>query len=53
MDEHVYKNNLEELTELLDLKEIIRTPARQLGLGQRMRCEIATSFFTIQNIISG
>lgn len=38
-----YKNSLEELTELLDLKELLRSPARQLSLGQRMRCEIAAS----------
>lgn len=38
-----YKNNLEELTELLNLKELLRSPARQLSLGQRMRCEIAAS----------
>ena len=34
---------LEELTELLHLDEILRTPTRQLSLGQRMRCEIAAS----------
>ena len=45
IDERVYKNNLEELVELLNLGEIIRTPARQLSFGQRMRCEIAASFF--------
>lgn len=39
----VYKRNVEELTELLDLKQLLRTPARQLSLGQRMRCEIAAS----------
>lgn len=39
----VYRNNMEELTERLALSEIIRTPARQLSLGQRMRCEIAAS----------
>lgn len=38
-----YKSNLEELVTLLNLEEIIRTPARQLSLGQRMRCEIAAS----------
>lgn len=38
-----YKRNLEMLTELLTLKEILRTPVRQLSLGQRMRCEIAAS----------
>ena len=29
--------------ELLQLGELVRTPARQLSLGQRMRCEIAAS----------
>jgi ABC-2 type transport system ATP-binding protein len=43
VDESVYKRNLDELTEMLDLDEIIRTPTRQLSLGQRMRCEIAAS----------
>ena len=38
-----YKKNLDELVELLDLSEIIKTPARSLSLGQRMRCEIAAS----------
>ncbi|MCL2742211.1 MAG: ATP-binding cassette domain-containing protein, partial [Oscillospiraceae bacterium] len=38
-----YARNLGELTELLDLGEIIKTPARSLSLGQRMRCEIAAS----------
>jgi ABC-2 type transport system ATP-binding protein len=39
----VYTRNLNELTEMLDLSELLRTPARQLSLGQRMRCEIAAS----------
>lgn len=39
----VYAKNLSELTELLNLGDILRTPARQLSLGQRMRCEIAAS----------
>ena len=39
----VYQQSLEELTELLDLKELLRAPVRQLSLGQRMRCEIAAS----------
>ena len=38
-----YKHTLEELTELLQLQELLRTPTRQLSLGQRMRCEIAAS----------
>ncbi len=38
-----YRQNLEELTQRLCLEELLRTPARQLSLGQRMRCEIAAS----------
>lgn len=38
-----YRHMLEELTALLSLEEILRTPARMLSLGQRMRCEIAAS----------
>ena len=39
----IYRKNLEELTELLQLSELLKTPTRQLSLGQRMRCEIAAS----------
>ncbi len=42
-EEKAYKNNLDELTELLNLSELLKTPARTLSLGQRMRCEIAAS----------
>ena len=38
-----YRKNLSRLTEMLDIGEIVKTPARQLSLGQRMRCEIAAS----------
>lgn len=43
VDINVYKHNLEELTFLLNLSELLKTPTRQLSLGQRMRCEIAAS----------
>jgi ABC-2 type transport system ATP-binding protein len=42
-DAAVYKRNLDELTELLELSEILKTPVRNLSLGQRMRCEIVAS----------
>ena len=38
-----YRRNLEELTELLQLGELLKKPTRQLSLGQRMRCELAAS----------
>ena len=43
VDPAQYRKNLQELTDLLELGEIVKTPARQLSLGQRMRCEIAAS----------
>lgn len=43
VEQALYKRNLDELTELLDLVEILKTPVRTLSLGQRMRCEIAAS----------
>ncbi len=38
-----YQKTKEELIELLNLKDFLKTPVRQLSLGQRMRCEIAAS----------
>ena len=46
-----YQNNLEELTETLNLGELLRTPVRQLSLGQRMRCELAASLLHSPRIL--
>lgn len=46
-----YRNNLEELTELLHLQELLKMPTRQLSLGQRMRCEIAASLLHSPRIL--
>ena len=43
IDEQAYKQRLDELSEQLKLKELLHIPARQLSLGQRMRCELAAS----------
>lgn len=43
ISDRIYKDNLELLTETLDLKNLLKTPVRQLSLGQRMRCEIGAS----------
>lgn len=51
ISEPLYRNNLEELTELLNLGELLRTPTRQLSLGQRMRCEIAASLLHSPKIL--
>ena len=49
--ERKYKSNLDRLVALLDLKDILRTPTRQLSLGQRMRCEIAASLLQSPKIL--
>lgn len=46
-----YKENLSLFSELLDFKNIINRPVRQLSLGQRMRCEIAASFLHNPKIV--
>lgn len=38
-----FEKTLAELVAMLNLTEILKTPTRQLSLGQRMRCEIAAS----------
>lgn len=38
-----YKSRLEELTAALDLEALLRTPLRQMSLGQRMRAELCGS----------
>lgn len=47
----LYTQNLEELTELLQLSELLKTPTRQLSLGQRMRCEVAASLLHSPKIL--
>lgn len=38
-----FKKTFDELTEVLDLAPLLAVPARQLSLGQRMRCDLAAS----------
>ncbi|MCO5217063.1 MAG: ATP-binding cassette domain-containing protein [Thermomicrobiales bacterium] len=38
-----FKATFAELTEVLDLGPLLNVPARQLSLGQRMRCDLAAS----------
>ena len=38
-----YRSRLKELTEALQLEDLMRTPLRQLSLGQRMRAELCGS----------
>lgn len=43
ISEDEYQETLNELIKLLNLKDIINIPVRQLSLGNRMKCEIAAS----------
>ena len=43
LDDNVFKETLNELIEILSLKDIINIPVRQLSLGSRMKLEIAAS----------
>ena len=43
LNEKRFRENLEELSYLLDMKDLLSVPLRQLSLGQRMRCELAAS----------
>jgi len=51
MEESIYRRNLDELTALLNLSELLQTPTRNLSLGQRMRCEIAASLLHDPDIL--
>ncbi len=39
----VYQRRLTQLTELLELGDLITKPTRQLSLGERMKCELAAA----------
>ncbi len=51
IDDVTYKSNLDELTSSLKIEEILKTPTRQLSLGQRMRCEIAASLLHSPSVL--
>lgn len=51
IDDNSYRRSYDELVTLLSLEKIIRTPTRQLSLGQRMRCEIAASLLHSPKIL--
>ncbi len=43
VDEARFKRNVAFYVELLDMKEYLRTPVRQLSLGQKMRADLAVA----------
>ncbi len=43
LDAATYIRTFDDLVEVLDLQPLLAVPARQLSLGQRMRCDLAAS----------
>ena len=43
LSEKEYRESLDELVEMLDLKEYLSVPVKKLSLGQRMRAELAAA----------
>jgi ABC-2 type transport system ATP-binding protein len=43
MDSGEYRKIMAEMTDLLDLGDLLQKPTRNLSLGERMKCEIAVS----------
>lgn len=48
-EKYIKQKNM--LTQMLNIEQIIKTPTRQLSLGQRMRCEIAAAFLHDPKIV--
>ncbi|GHU78806.1 hypothetical protein AGMMS49992_30080 [Clostridia bacterium] len=46
-----YERRLNALTDALDIGSLLKTPVRQLSLGQRMRCELAASLLHSPRIL--
>jgi len=46
-----YAKRMEEFESVLQLKEYLKTPARKLSLGQKMRCELAASLIHAPKIV--
>ncbi len=43
ISDDVYKETVEELSHLLDIKDLLQVPVKKLSLGQRMKAELACS----------
>jgi len=46
-----FEQNLEMLTEAMDLRDLLNIPERQLSLGQKMRCNVAAAFLHDPKIV--
>lgn len=51
VEDGLFQENLDRLTELLELGDQLKSPARMLSLGQRMRCEIAAALLHSPDVL--
>lgn len=51
VEEAGYRRRVDELTQLLDLDDLLDVPVRQLSLGQRMRCDLAAALLHDPSIL--
>ncbi len=49
--EEVYRSNLKQFVEMLDMDKFINQPVRQLSLGQRMRADVAAALLHSPDIV--
>lgn len=49
--EHDFKSTMNEMVELLNLKDLIRKPTRLLSLGERMKCEFVMAMLHKPEIV--
>ncbi|MEK7544714.1 MAG: ATP-binding cassette domain-containing protein, partial [Patescibacteria group bacterium] len=49
--EKEFQENLEEMSELLDIKDILNIQVRQLSLGERMKCELVAALLHSPKIL--
>ncbi|KIG16404.1 ABC transporter, ATP-binding protein [Enhygromyxa salina] len=47
----LYERRLAEMTELLDLGEVVRKPVRTLSLGERMKCELVAALLHAPEVL--
>lgn len=49
--ESIFKKNLSEFTDILEMEKLLDIPERQLSLGQKMKCNIAAVFLHEPEIV--
>lgn len=51
ISESQFKNRIDELVEMLEIRDCLETQTRRLSLGQRMRCELAVALLHQPSIL--